>query len=61
MIEITNEKLSEAIFKFDDYKPDDLIQYLTCENFEEEYHTYMYTDGLCYYYYYLSLIFINEL
>lgn len=35
--------------------------YLTCENFEEEYHTYMYTDGLCYYNYYLSLIFINKL
>lgn len=61
MIKITNEKLSEAIFKFDNYKPDALVQYLTCENFEEEYHTYMYTDGLCYYYYYLSLIFINEL
>lgn len=61
MIEITNEKLSDAVFKYDDYKPDGLVQYLTCENFEEEYHTYMYTDGLCYYYYYLSLIFINEL
>lgn len=61
MIEITNEKLSEAIFKFDDYKPDNLIQYLTCENFEEKYHTYMYTKGECYYYYYLSLIFINKL
>lgn len=61
MTEITNEKLSEAVFKFDYYKPDDLIQYLTCENFEEEYHTYMYTDGLCYYYYYLSLIFIDKL
>ena len=45
----------------DNYKPDELVQYLTCENFEEEYHTYMYTDGLCYYYYYLSLIFINKL
>lgn len=61
MIEITNEKLSDAVFKFDNCKPDDLVQYLTCENFEEEYHIYMYTDGLCYYYYYLSLIFINEL
>ena len=61
MIEITNEKLFDAVFIFDNYKPDDLIQYLTCENFEEEYHTYMYTDGLCYYYYYLSLIFIDEL
>lgn len=61
MIEITNEKLSDAVFKFDDYELNDLVQYLTCENFEEEYHTYMYTDGLCYYYYYLSLIFINEL
>lgn len=61
MIEITNEKLSDAVFIFDNYKPDDLVQYLTCENFEEEYHTYMYTDGLYYYYYYLSLIFINEL
>jgi|GEM_PF-6758828 hypothetical protein len=61
MIEITNEKLSDAVFKFDNYKPDALVQYLTCENFEEEYHTYMYTDGLCCYYYYLSLIFINKL
>lgn len=61
MIEITNEKLSDAVFKFDNYKPDALVQYLTCENFEEKYHTYMYTDGLCYYYYYLSLIFINKL
>lgn len=55
MIEITNEKLSDAVFKFDNYKPDALVQYLTCENFEEEYHTYMYTNGLYYYNYYLSL------
>lgn len=55
MIEITNEKLSDAVFKFDDYKPDDLVQYLTCENFEEKYYTYMYTNGLYYYNYYLSL------
>lgn len=55
MIKIKNEKLSEAIFKFDDYEPDDLVQYLTCENFEKEYHTYMYTKGEYYYYYYLSL------
>lgn len=61
MIKINNDKLSKAIFKYDDYESNDLVQYLTCENFEEEYHTYMYTDGLCYYYYYLSLIFINEL
>lgn len=61
MTEITNEKLSDAVFKFDNYKPDALVQYLTCENFEEEYHTYMYTNGLYYYNYYLSLIFINEL
>ena len=61
MIEITNEKLSEAVFKYDDYKSNDLVQYLTCENFEEKYHEYMYTDGSCYYYYYLSLIFINKL
>ena len=61
MIEITNEKLSDAVFKFDNCKPDDLVQYLTCENFEEKYHTYMYTKGECYYNYYLSLIFINEL
>lgn len=61
MIKITNEKLSDAVFKYDNYKPDDLIQYLTCENFEEEYHTYMYIDGLCYYYYYLSLGLINRL
>lgn len=61
MIKITNEKLSEAIFKFDDYKPDDLVQYLTCENFEEKYYTYMYNNGLYYYNYYLSLIFIDKL
>ena len=61
MIKITNEKLSDAVFKFNNYKSDELVQYLTCENFEEEYYTYMYTDGLCYYYYYLSLIFINKL
>lgn len=61
MTEITNEKLSDAVFIFDNYKPDDLVQYLTCENFEEEYHTYMYTKGECYYNYYLSLIFIDKL
>lgn len=61
MIEITNEKLSDAVFKFDNYKPDALVQYLTCENFEEEYHTYMYTNGEYYYYYYLSLGLINRL
>ena len=55
MIKINNDKLSEAVFKYDDYELNDLVQYLMCENFEEEYHTYMYTDGLCYYYYYLSL------
>ena len=61
MIEITNEKLSEAVFKYDDYELNDLVQYLTCENFEEQYHTYMYTDGSCYYYYYLSLGLIYNL
>lgn len=61
MTEITNEKLSDAVFKYDYYEPNDLIQYLTCENFEEEYHTYMYTKGECYYYYYLSLGLINRL
>lgn len=61
MIEITNEKLSDAVFKFDNYKPDALVQYLTCENFEEEYHTYMYTNGLYYYNYYLSLGLIYNL
>lgn len=55
MIKINNDKLSEAVFKYDDYESNDLVQYLTCENFEEEYHEYMYTDGSCYYYYYLSL------
>lgn len=55
MIEITNDKLSEAVFKYDDYESNDLVQYLTYENFEEKYHEYMYTDGSCYYYYYLSL------
>lgn len=55
MIKINNDKLSEAVFKYDDYELNDLVQYLTCENFEEKYHTYMYTDGSCYYYYYLSL------
>lgn len=55
MIEITNEKLSDAVFKFDNYKPDALVQYLTCENFEEKYYTYMYINGSCYYNYYLSL------
>ena len=61
MIKINNDKLSEAVFKYDDYESNDLVQYLTCENFEEEYHTYMYTDGSCYYYYYLSLGLINRL
>lgn len=55
MIKINNDKLSEAVFKYDDYEFNDLVQYLTCENFEEKYHTYMYTNGSCYYYYYLSL------
>ena len=61
MIKINNDKLSEAVFKYDDYESNDLIQYLTCENFEEKYHEYMYTDGSCYYYYYLSLGLINRL
>lgn len=61
MIKINNDKLSEAVFKYDDYESNDLVQYLTCENFEEKYHTYMYTDGSCYYYYYLSLGLINRL
>ena len=55
MIKINNDKLSEAVFKYDDYESNDLVQYLTCENFEEKYHEYMYTDGSYYYYYYLSL------
>ena len=45
MIKIINQKLIEAIFKYDNYDPNDLIQYLTCENFEEKYHGYMYTNG----------------
>lgn len=61
MIKINNNKLSEVVFKYDDYEPDDLVQYLTCENFEEKYHTYMYINGECYYYYYLSLGLINKL
>ena len=61
MIKITNQKLVEAIFKYDYYNPNDLVQYLTCENFEEKYHTYMYTNGEYYYYYYLSLGLINRL
>lgn len=55
MIKINNDKLSEAVFKYDDYELNDLVQYLTYVNFEEKYHTYMYTDGLYYYNYYLSL------
>lgn len=55
MIKINNDKLSEAVFKYDDYEFNDLVQYLTCGNFEEKYHEYMYTDGLYYYNYYLSL------
>ena len=55
MIKINNDKLSEAVFKYDDYESNDLVQYLTCKNFEEKYHEHMYTDGSCYYYYYLSL------
>lgn len=61
MIKINNKKLSEAVFKYDDYEPNDLVQYLTCENFKEEYHSYMYTDGEYYYYYYLSLGLIDRL
>ncbi len=61
MIKINNNKLSEAVFKYDDYESNDLVQYLTCENFEEKYHGYMYTDGEYYYYYYLSLGLINRL
>lgn len=55
MIKINNDKLSEAVFKYDDYELNDLVQYLTCKNFEEKYHTYMYINGLYYYNYYLSL------
>lgn len=61
MIKINNDKLSEAVFKYDDYESNDLVQYLTCENFEEKYHTYMYTDGSCYYYYYLSLGLLDKI
>lgn len=61
MIKINNDKLSEAVFKYDDYEHNDLVQYLTCENFEEKYHEYMYTNGEYYYYYYLSLGLINRL
>lgn len=61
MIKINNDKLSEAVFKYDDYELNDLIQYLTCENFEEKYHGYMYTNGEYYYYYYLSLGLIDRL
>ena len=61
MIKINNDKLSEAVFKYDDYESNNLVQYLTCENFEEKYHGYMYTDGSCYYYYYLSLGLIDRL
>ena len=55
MIKIINQKLVNAVFKYDDYELNDLIQYLTINNFEEKYHTYMYTIGSYYYYYYLSL------
>lgn len=55
MIKIINQKLSEVVYKFNDYDPNDLDQYLTCENFEGKYYTYMYNNGACYYYYYLSL------
>lgn len=61
MIKINNDKLSKAIFKYDNYDPNDLIQYLTCENFEEEYHLYMYTNGEYYYYYYLSLGLLDKI
>lgn len=61
MIKINNDKLSKAIFKYDGYESNDLIQYLTCKNFEEKYHTYIYTNGSCYYYYYLSLGLICKL
>lgn len=61
MIKITNQKLIDAIFKYDCCDPNDLVQYLTYENFEEKYHRYMYTDGEYYYYYYLSLGLINRL
>lgn len=55
MFSIRDQKLIDTIFKYNDYEPTDLIQYLTINNFEAKYHTYMYTDGSCYYYYYLSL------
>lgn len=58
---IRNQKLYDAIFKYNDYEFNDLFQYLTIKNFEEKYHTYMYTDGSCYYYYYLSLGLIDRL
>lgn len=61
MIKINNDKLSEAIFKYDDYELNDLVQYLTCENFEERYHEHMYTNGSCYYYYYLSLGLLDKI
>lgn len=61
MIKINNDKLSEAVFKYDDYESNDLVQYLTFENFEEKYHGYMYTNGEYYYYYYLSLGLIDRL
>lgn len=61
MIRIINQKLVDAIFKYDDYESNDLVRYLTYGNFEKKYHEYMYTDGSYYYYYYLSLGLINKL
>lgn len=61
MIKINNDKLSEAVFKYDDYEPNDLVKYLTYGNFEKRYHEYMYTNGECYYYYYLSLGLVDRL
>lgn len=58
---IANKKLRNIVLMFDNYEPSDLNQYLTYRNFDKKYHDYMYTDGRCYYYYYLCLGLLDKL
>lgn len=62
MIKITNQRLRNAITKFDGFNYNTAFdKYLIYLNFSENYHDYMYNNGLYYYYYYMSLSLICDL
>ena len=56
-----SKKLLYAVMKYDRYEDSDLNMYLTSQNFRNTLHTYMFNEGRYYYYFYLSLTFVNKL